>query len=148
MGYDRGMIYLARGTAALFILLWLTSGRRNLIKRPEWRIGAAVFSAAAFAAAGYMGMRGVWSGALVMIVLGLWLATSARYPRKPAAKAAPSQDISLSEAYEILDLRPGATREEVQAAYTRLMKLVHPDRGGGAGLAARLNAARDRLLKN
>ena len=74
--------------------------------------------------------------------------TSLRATADSAAKAAPSQDISLSEAYEILDLRPGATREEVQAAYTRLMKLVHPDRGGGAGLAARLNAARDRLLKN
>ena len=56
--------------------------------------------------------------------------------------------ISVAEAYAILDLAPGATREEVQAAYVRLMKLVHPDRGGGAGLAAKLNAARDRLLKS
>ena len=29
---------------------------------------------------------------------------------------------------------------------TRLMRAVHPDKGGTAGLAAQLNAARDRLL--
>jgi hypothetical protein len=29
---------------------------------------------------------------------------------------------------EVLDLRPGATLEEVHAAYIRLAKLVHPDR--------------------
>jgi hypothetical protein len=28
------------------------------------------------------------------------------------------------------------------------MQKVHPDRGGAPGLAAQLNAARDRLLKN
>ena len=39
-----------------------------------------------------------------------------------------------------------ATKAEIQAAYTRLMRAVHPDKGGTAGLAAQLNAARDRLL--
>ena len=40
-----------------------------------------------------------------------------------------------------------ATAEEIQAAYMRLMRSVHPDKGGTSGLAAQLNAARDRLLK-
>lgn len=147
MGYDRGMIYLAVGTAALFLLIWVTTGKRSLVKRPEWRIGAAVLSSGAFAAAAYMGLRRQWAGAVIMLVFGLWLAMSARYPRAGAAKVPAAQDLGLNEAYEILDLKPGASRDEIQAAYTRLMKLVHPDRGGGAGLAARLNAARDRLLK-
>lgn len=30
--------------------------------------------------------------------------------------------------FEVLDLRPGATPDEVHAAYIRLAKLVHPDR--------------------
>lgn len=147
MGYERRMNYLALGAVALLIVLWMTSGKRTVFKRPEWRIGVAVFSTGAFAAAAYMGLRRQWAGAVVMLVIGLWLAMSARYPRKGSAKATAPQDLSLNEAYEILDLKPGASREEIQAAYTRLMKLVHPDRGGGAGLAARLNAARDRLLK-
>jgi hypothetical protein len=29
----------------------------------------------------------------------------------------------------------------------RLMRSVHPDKGGTSGLAAQLNAARDRLLR-
>jgi curved DNA-binding protein CbpA len=40
-----------------------------------------------------------------------------------------------------------ADRAEIHAAYRRLMQRAHPDRGGSAGLAAQLNAARDRLLK-
>ena len=142
------MIYLALGAAGLFLVLWFTSGKRNIVKRPEWRIGAALFSTGAFAAAAYMGLRRQWPGAVVMLVLGLWLVMSARYPRtaKPV-RPLTEREMSDAEAYQILDLKPGATREEIQAAYTRLMKVVHPDRGGGEGLAARLNAARDRLLK-
>ena len=34
-----------------------------------------------------------------------------------------------------------------EAAYNRLMRMAHPDKGGTSGLAAQLNAARDRLLE-
>lgn len=51
------------------------------------------------------------------------------------------------EAYQILGLQPGASREEIQAAYRRLIQRVHPDHGGSAYLAARLNQARDVLLR-
>jgi curved DNA-binding protein CbpA len=37
--------------------------------------------------------------------------------------------------------------DEVRAAYARLIQMAHPDKGGTAGLAAQLNAARDRLIK-
>jgi curved DNA-binding protein CbpA len=55
--------------------------------------------------------------------------------------------MSLSEARSILGVGPEATPEEVQAAYTRLMRMAHPDKGGTTGLAVQLNAARDRLLE-
>ncbi len=51
-----------------------------------------------------------------------------------------------AEAYQILGLRPEASREEIQAAYRRLIQRVHPDHGGSSYLAARLNQARDVLL--
>jgi DnaJ-class molecular chaperone len=54
--------------------------------------------------------------------------------------------MGLNEARSILGVDEAATREEIQAAYTRLMRLAHPDKGGTSGLAAQLNAARDRLL--
>ena len=44
-------------------------------------------------------------------------------------------------------MEPEATPDEIQAAYVRLMRRVHPDAGGAAGLASQLNAARDRLLR-
>jgi curved DNA-binding protein CbpA len=55
--------------------------------------------------------------------------------------------MSLAEARSILGVGPTATRAEIKAAYARLMQVAHPDKGGTDGLAAQLNAARDRLLK-
>lgn len=49
------------------------------------------------------------------------------------------------EAYQILGLERGASLDRVRAKHRSLMKSVHPDQGGSAEAAARLNAARDRL---
>lgn len=50
------------------------------------------------------------------------------------------------EAYQVLGLRPDASREEIRAAHRRLIQRVHPDHGGSSYLAARINQARDVLL--
>jgi curved DNA-binding protein CbpA len=55
-------------------------------------------------------------------------------------------EIGLAEARSILGVGPQASRAEIQAAHARLIRLAHPDKGGTTGLAAQLNAARDRLL--
>lgn len=57
-----------------------------------------------------------------------------------------SGNIDRVEAYQILGLQPDASDEEIQAAYRRLMQRVHPDQGGSAYLAVRLNQARKVLL--
>lgn len=59
-----------------------------------------------------------------------------------------SEQLSLKEAYEILGVTEHATKQEINSAYKRLIQKLHPDRGGSAYLASRVNLARDLLLKN
>lgn len=54
--------------------------------------------------------------------------------------------ITEQEAYDILGLKPGASTDEIKGAYRSLMKRLHPDHGGTAYLAARVNEAKDVLL--
>jgi hypothetical protein len=67
-----------------------------------------------------------------------WRAEPAAEPRSGA--------MTRAEALEILGLAEGADEEAIRAAHRRLMRSAHPDQGGSAWLAARINAARDLLL--
>jgi hypothetical protein len=63
-------------------------------------------------------------------------------PRRPS----PRSGMSRGEAYEVLGLEPGASEAAIRAAHRRLVRGAHPDAGGSAWLAARINQARDVLL--
>jgi len=147
------MQLIALGALALLLIVWM-SGGRTIFQRREWRITSGVFALAAFVGAAYTVLREAWLAAAALTLLGLWLAVSARKtaPARASASATPpaakSGRMSVKEARSILGVGPGATAAEIREAHKRLMRMAHPDKGGTTGLAAQLNAARDRLLED
>ncbi|MBB4631900.1 J domain-containing protein [Sphingosinicella soli] len=86
-------------------------------------------------------MTGQWLGALAVAGVTAWLALD-RLPRRR------SSDMSPQEAGRLLGLSPEAGAVEINAAWRRLITEAHPDKGGSAEASARINAARDTLLKH
>lgn len=55
--------------------------------------------------------------------------------------------MNASEAFEVLGLKEGASDDDIKSAYKKLMKKVHPDQDGSEWMSAKLNQAKDLLLK-
>jgi len=78
-----------------------------------------------------------------LIFLGLILYGGWWLLRKSPAKTMMPE----AEARAILGVDSNADADAIRAAHRRLVSAVHPDRGGSAELARRINVARDVLLK-
>jgi hypothetical protein len=160
------------GLLALVLLVWLL--RSFARSDPQYtamiltRIGRIVGGVLALAGAALIGFRGEILLALPLAGLGLSLLgwpgrellasyLDRRYPRwredvhDDAAAGRhgppPSGKMSEQEAYQILGLQPGASADEVGRAHRGLIKKLHPDQGGSTYLAARVNEAKDVLLR-
>jgi DnaJ domain len=73
-------------------------------------------------------------------------AQNQRDPGRRSTRRRPGA-MSEDEAYEVLGLQKGAPEEEVVRSHRSLMKKLHPDHGGSTDLAARVNEAKDVLMR-
>jgi hypothetical protein len=145
------MFYVVPALIVVFaILVWV--GRRTRQERAgAWRLGAAAMSVLAATGGVAAAMRGGWPVALVLAAVSAWLGMDSRgrgpQPQGQGSGPAPQgREMGEAEARSILGVGEGASATDIQTAYLRLMRSVHPDAGGTSGLASQLNAARDRLL--
>ena len=58
-----------------------------------------------------------------------------------------NQKMNEKRALQVLELKKGASKEEIIAAHRKMMQKIHPDRGGSVYLARVVNEARDYLLE-
>lgn len=133
------MTIILLAVAVFAALVWL--GRRGPKKPNEWRSAAGIIGIACIVAGLAVMLRGLVLAGSVTVAVGLALSLVAK--RIPL----PFGPMTEDQARTILGVDIDATEAQIQTAYRTRMRTAHPDQGGDAAEAARLNTARDRLLK-
>lgn len=134
--------------AGLFVLLFglRMGGAQRHALMARWP--AALLALAAIFA---LSRGAIWPatalGALAALTWILWPGFNKRLQSYDRAAKASAEDPADAQARAILGLGPNPSAADVRQAYRAKMTKAHPDRGGTNAEAARLTAARDRLLK-
>ncbi len=137
-----GLVWLVLAGIAIWALIRL--GRQTEGPgKGHWRVTATLFSAVLIGLGVLMAARGAWLPASALAGAGLWLTVASRQ----RASTPRTDGMTPAEARSLLGVSADATAQDINTAWKRLMARAHPDQGGTEGLASRLNAARDRLLK-
>lgn len=142
------MLLIGLGLTAVALWVMVRLGKQTeKARQGYWRISATILGGACFAGSVLSVARGSYIFAAALFAAGVYLVLQSRIRTvapKPAKPSSPQ--MSKAEARSILGVSDKATRDDIQSAWKRLMARTHPDQGGSEGLAARVNAARDRLL--
>lgn len=130
--------------AAIAVWALIRLGRQGeRAGRGHWRVTATLFAAVMIGGGVLAVSKGAWLFGGGLVVAGLWLIVASRI----RAVAPRAQGMTDHEARAILGVSADASRAQINTAWKKVMARAHPDTGGTEGLAARVNAARDHLLK-
>ena len=147
------MILIGLGLAALGLLLWAASAfsRASIASLKALLAWVAALGGLALATMLLLTGRGASAVAAGVFLGPLAWSWWQEAQGKARGQQPPGQvrrgKMDRAEALDVLGLADPVSDADVRAAWVRLMRVAHPDGGGSHGLAARVNQARDVLLK-
>ena len=136
---------IAKGVRSLIVVLSLLMaiifviGNKLLLSLPLFFLAISALS-----------IKGL-SGIKILLLFRLlnYLRSTGRYSYFGQNQARPPSDLSIIEAYKILGLKKGCTKDEVIKATNSLQKKIHPDVGNPNSeyLSKLVNSSKDLILK-
>ena len=136
---------IAKGVRSLIVVLSLLMaiilaiGNKLLLSLPLFFLAISALS-----------IKGI-SGIKILLLFRLlnYLRSTGRYSYFSQNQARPQSDLSIVEAYKILGLKKGCTKDEVIKATNSLQKKIHPDVGNPNSeyLSKLVNSSKDLILK-
>ncbi len=132
------------GILLIWALAWIGVNARasTVLRWAKWILTAAIITGIAALAASGQFRAALMTGLMLFPLLFPW-----KRPRGFHAGPRPSAStMSLAEAAEILGVAADADEKTITEAYRRMMAEHHPDKGGSAWFARRINEARDVLM--
>ena len=149
MGFLGIIALLAAAGGAVWLLMRQAQGRaggeRNVVmlKAIVWLgLAAALFAAK------------LWPLAFMLLIaaggvsaIETWRERAMKADENAMPPAPTASRISLDEAASVLGVSKDASAEEIKSAHKRLIGQLHPDKGGSDYLAAKINDARELMLK-
>ena len=136
---------IAKGVRSLIVVLSLLMaiifviGNKLLLSLPLFFLAISALS-----------IKGL-SGIKILLLFRLlnYLRSTGRYSYFSQNQARPQSDLSIVEAYKILGLKKGCTKDEVIKATNSLQKKIHPDVGNPNSeyLSKLVNSSKDLILK-
>tara|TARA_B100001013_G_scaffold93283_1_gene51972 strand:+ start:231 stop:737 length:507 start_codon:yes stop_codon:yes gene_type:complete len=136
---------ITKGVRSLIVVLSLLTaiifaiGNKLLLSLPLFFLAISALS-----------IKGL-SGIKILLLFRLlnYLRSTGRYSYFGQNQARPPSDLSIVEAYKILGLKKGCTKDEVIKATNSLQKKIHPDVGNPNSeyLSKLVNSSKDLILK-